>query len=143
MKELELPSTVGLSEAVEIQKIIDGQESTDDIKFDEVLKRLPTTEEGAVATMHYIFWNRFSSFDLACLVMLVTEVISVSRGDQTFADHDVAKTLCIFTEEHLTEAEKRIDQSPENLVTRWFITQFRRFLREKNYGGNLNDSNSG
>jgi hypothetical protein len=130
MKELQPPIVSGLAEALEIQKIIDEQESTDDIKFNEILKRLPATGEEAVAMVRYIFCNRFSSFDLACLVILASEVIPNSGGDQPLVDHNVTKALCIFAEEHLMEAEKRLDQFPENLVSRWFITQFRGFLKK-------------
>ncbi len=129
MKELEAPSFIGLEEALEIQKIIDEQESTDSIKFDEVLKRLPTTEGGAVATIRYIFCKRHLPFDLTCLVTLIAYMIVMSVRAQPTIPRDTVRTLYDFTEEHLTEAERQISQPADSTALLWFIVQLRRFLR--------------
>jgi hypothetical protein len=129
MKELQPPFVSGLAEAVEIQRMIDGQESTDSIKFDEVLKHLPTTEGGAVTTIRYVFCKRYLPFDLACLVQLVREIIV--RCVHAQFPRDTAKTLCEFAEAHLTEGEGKIGQSAENTALLWFFVQLRRFLRDQ------------
>ncbi len=129
MKELELPSFIGLEESLEIQKIIDEQKLTDGIKFDEVLKHLPTTEGGAVATIRYIFCGRHLPFDLTCLVTLIANMIAMSVSAQPTIPRDTVRTLYDFTEKHLTEADQQISQSAESTALLWFIVQLRRFLR--------------
>jgi hypothetical protein len=131
MKELQPPSVSGLAEALEIQKIIDEQESTDSIKFDEVLKRLPTIEGGAVTTIRYVFCKRYLPFDLACLIALIADMIAMCVRAQPMIPQDTVRTLYEFTEEHLTEAERQIGQSAQSTALLWFIVQLRRFLREQ------------
>ncbi len=131
MKELEAPSFIGLEEALEIQKIIDEQESIDGIKFDEVLKHLPTTEGEAVVTIRYIFCKRHLPFDLTCLVTLIANMIVMSVRAQPTIPRDTVRTLYDFTEKQLTDAEQQIVQSTENAVPLWFIGQLRKFLRDQ------------
>lgn len=121
MRRLELSCLDGLPEAIEIQTLIEKAKSTWEVEIDNLVTLLPKDKKGALATIHYIFHQRCTLFDL-CLLARLT--LYMKRGVK--GTPDVAQAICEYATEHLTKAKNRLENSDP--IVDWTISQFQRHI---------------